>query len=330
MNDQRHAGRPPRRTFIQGGVLFLLASCTSPSFQGQPPNAPEVHPTTSTPPVASYVDVPPYAVLPGEVEAACKVAAVEALESLLTWRDGDSSREAAERRLSALGVPGAGLATVSRLLGRRSWSSFRVIYPQYGGLAADLNSASVMITGEQLSPGGPVVSRTSLIADVRLLRQANVWGVKEVLLPDVPAATSQPTSSARAVLDNARIALPAPARADVEAGLVDDRVLNMLTSMSETWKLSVHVFSSGHPHNVFGTERQSNHTLGRAVDVWALNDVPVIAHDKADWRTAMEAAAEYGATEIGGPIDLDSVRGRRPFFSDQVHQDHLHFGFGPA
>jgi hypothetical protein len=41
----------------------------------------------------------------------------------------------------------------------------------------------------------------------------------------------------------------------------------------------------------------------------------------------MEAAAAYGATEIGGPEDLDGETGRRPFFSDALHQDHLHLGF---
>lgn len=330
MTDHHPDGRTSRRMLIQGGALLLLAGCTSRSDQAVPPIMPGARPTAATPRAASPVDVPGYVVLPGEVEAACKAAAVLALESALTWRGGASSMEAAQRRLGALGVPAAGIATVGRLLGQGAWSSFRVTYPQYGGLVADLTSASVMITGEQLLPDGPVVSSRSIIADVRLVRQAGAWAVTEVLVPDVPAASPQPSASAQAVLDNPRIALPGPARADVQAGLVDDRVLDLLTSMSSTWTLGVHVFRSGHPVNVFATERESNHTRGRAVDIWALDDVPVIAHDRADWQKAMEAAAALGASEIGGPKDLDGVRGRRPYFSDRVHQDHLHVGFDAA
>ena len=128
--------------------------------------------------------------------------------------------------------------------------------------------------------------------------------------------------AAQAVLGDARIVLPGAARADVLSGAVDDLVLDALTRLAQRWTLDVHVFTSGHPLHVFATDRVSNHSRGLAVDVWALDGIPVVDRARSPWREVLVAAADVGASELGGPEDL----GKRPFFSDQVHQDHLHVG----
>ncbi|WKV15707.1 hypothetical protein LP422_23615 [Janibacter limosus] len=39
----------------------------------------------------------------------------------------------------------------------------------------------------------------------------------------------------------------------------------------------------------------------------------------------MEAAAGLGADEIGGPVDIGSPG--PPYFTNDVHRDHLHVAF---
>ena len=265
--------------------------------------------------------------LAGEVEPACKEAAVLAVHAALTWRDGAADPAAAVERVTALGSPAEAVATLPPLLGGAPWSSVEVTYPQYGGLVADLGLASVMVNAQQVLPGETEVVRRPLTVDVRLVQQRGGWHATEILLGARPPAAPEVSAAASAVLTNDRLVLPEAARADVQAGLIDDLVMTLLMQLSERWRVHVQVLSTGHPFTVFGIDRQSNHTRGRAVDVWALDDVPVIDQDRAPWRALMEAAAALGATEIGGPVDVDGVRGQPPHFSDQVHQDHVHLGF---
>lgn len=338
MND-RH--RPPgitRRSVVTGALgTMLLAGCTAaPPEQGDgaapPANSDGEGGSSSSPtPVqtAVPVDVAPYALLEGEVEPACKAAATTAMEAVLTWREAAGSLGDAVGRAAALGLPADVVVGLKPLLSVGAWSSLRITYPQYGGLSPGSTSASVMITADQLAPAGPDVSTRPLVVDVRLSQDGGTWTVTDLLLAETPpAAAPAPTAAAAAALSNDRIVLPGSARADLEAGIVDDVVPTTLVALAERWRLDVHVFSSGHPLNVFATDRQSNHTRGLAVDIWAIDEVPVIDQDRSAWREVMLAAAELGATEIGGPEDLDGVRGRPPHFSDLVHQDHLHLGFG--
>lgn len=343
---QERPGVLSRRFLLQASSLALLAGCstagssdpertavpgpaTSPGLRPDTPGRSEpIEPPTLLPPV----DIQPYAVLPGEVEPACKLAAVRAIEAALTWRDGPPGPDAVRQRVQGLGVHDGALSPLTRLLEATRWSSLEVTYPQYGGLLLERGEASVMVVCEQLvpddaTPDSRAPVKRSVTVDVRLARRAGSWQVTELLLPEPPGPAPQITRAASEVLASDRIVLPTTARRDVEAGLIDDLVLTMLSGLAQQWRLDVLVLSTGHPFNVFGTERQSNHTRGRAVDIWALDGIPVIDQARAPWRAAMEAAAALGTTEIGGPQDVDGVRGRRPYFSDLVHQDHLHLGF---
>jgi len=336
--------RLTRRGLLLGGLGGLLAACASQPDDWLPASDPSASappgvtaPPTATPdgtpipaPVPPPLDVAPYAVLAGEVEPACKAAAVAAVAAALTWRDGASESAAAVSRLRELGSPPEAVATLPPLLGAAPWSSLEITYPQYGGLVADLSSASVMVTGQQVLPADGAVVRRPVMLDVRLVRARSGWRATEILLAPTPPPAAAVTAAASAVLNHDRIVLPAAARADLLGGLVDDLVATVLVQLAETWRLHVQVFSTGHPFTVFGSDRQSNHTRGRAVDVWAIDDVPVIDHANSLWREVMEATAALGGTEVGGPVDVDGVRGQRPYFSDHVHQDHVHLGFGPV
>lgn len=343
------AGEPcrlTRRGLLLGGLTGLLAACASqpeappagpPSSSAVPPSPPpSAPPGSATPdapavptPVPPPLDVQPYAVLAGEVEPECKEAAVAAIAAALTWRDGASDPASAVARVAELGSPPEVVSTLPPLLGDVPWSSVEITYPQYGGLVADLSSASVMVNAQQVVPSGADVVRRPFTLDVRLVRPASGWQVTELLLAPIPPPAPQVSDPVSALLNNDRVVLPEVCRADLLAGLVDDLVATLLINLAETWRIHVQVLSTGHPFTVFATDRQSNHTRGRAVDVWALDDVPVIDRERSAWRELMEAAAALGSDEIGGPEDLDGVRGSRPHFTDQVHQDHVHLGFEP-
>jgi hypothetical protein len=99
-----------------------------------------------------------------------------------------------------------------------------------------------------------------------------------------------------------------------------------MNALSADFELDVSVLKSGHPINVFGTSRQSNHTDGRAVDVWSIDKEPVIDESqRARVARFMRAAAATGTWQVGGPINLDDDG--TAFFADDTHQDHVHMGF---
>jgi hypothetical protein len=87
---------------------------------------------------------------------------------------------------------------------------------------------------------------------------------------------------------------------------------------------------TGHSRYVKGTDRLSNHTVWRAVDVDQVDGQPVsssnaAARELARWIGA--GGAGVAPSEVGSPWAF----GARPWFTDPGHQDHLHVGFaGPT
>lgn len=335
MNGRTTRGPVARRAVLLSGVAGLtgaLAACAGgdPGSLSPIPGTPAPTPTRTPEPIPTPTlpPVPPYTVLPGEVEPGVKQAAVRYVEAALTASATDAGT-GLDARLRAAGLDPGAAAPLLPLLSAQGPSTVRVVYPQYGGLTPAKDQASVMLVAEHSSlpysdvRGGLGERSESLTLDVRLTRSGGAWTVTQ-LLPAAPATPAPAISEiARVVLDEERIRLPGASRADVMAGAVDDRVLDVLTALAAQWAVDVTVLVSGHPTNVFNTDRVSNHTLGRAVDLWALDGIPVIDHARAPWKDAMNVAAATGADEIGGPVDL----GVKPFFSDAVHQDHVHIGF---
>lgn len=201
-----------------------------------------------------------------------------------------------------------------------------VVYPQYGGLSRDRRQASVMIVLNlvAIANGSSTTTSTSMTIDVRL-RRRDSWRVTEVIIPKDRQRAAKVPDEAKQLLRSRQLGIPREARLDLASGRIDPKLMELMVELSQRWHLGVHVLRTGHPSNVFGTERTSNHTKGRAVDLWALDRIPVIAHDRAPWRDVMEAAAGLGADEIGGPVDIGDPG--PPYFTNDVHQDHLHVAF---
>lgn len=209
-----------------------------------------------------------------------------------------------------------------------AWSRGQVLYPQLGGARDD--KASVMVVVEQQYPTDGEIHTVTRTLDVRLEQQdgggwrftglASIGGE-----PTPPAADQSPAE--RAVLSDDRIVLPDSARWDLEDGEASPVLVNLMSRMADRTPYDVVSLSSGHPFHVFGTDRQSKHTMGRAVDVYLLDGDRIVdlreegstAHELVEWLYEQPEVSE-----VGSPWALDDFGGRS--FTDVVHQDHIHVG----
>lgn len=263
---------------------------------------------------------------PGEVDPQVKLRAVQLVEALGSWHTGEQGMAAARRRVSALGLD-PGLAEAAKpLLASADEAVLRVVDAQYGGILAD--TGSVLVVCRQWTRRAGTVTAGGTTVDVRLSRARPRWTVTS-LRPAAPGpAVSSLPAVATKVLDDARIALPPAARADVRGGHIHPTALGALLELAGTYRVSVSVIRSGHPLYVFGTSRRSDHPRGRAFDVWQIDGRPVVA--PATPRRLIESfmrdAAAAGSYNVGGPV-LPGGGALGQFFSDPTHHDHVHVGF---
>jgi hypothetical protein len=113
---------------------------------------------------------------------------------------------------------------------------------------------------------------------------------------------------------------------DYTSPRLDRRVRALLVAIATHRRIRVSCLRTGHSHYVKGTDRVSNHSVWRAVDIDQVDGHPVsrsnaAAHELALWIG--QGGAGVQPSEVGSPWDV----GRRPWFSDDGHRDHLHVGF---
>ncbi len=258
----------------------------------------------------------------GEVSPAVKAQATSLLEAVGTWTAGADDLASARRRASAAGHAPALADALAPLLGSGRSAVTVVRDAQYGGILSSSASVLVVVDQWRAMPDGSVVTGGTTV-DVRLVAASPRWLVTEVLPASPGAAGSSLTATASRVLADSRIRLPHAALSDVRAGTVHDSVLALLVSLAREHVVDVSVLRSGHPLHVFGTSRTSDHPRGRAIDVWALDDRPlVLPANHALATSAMRYAVAHGAYNVGGPVALSGSQ----YFSDRTHQDHIHLG----
>jgi hypothetical protein len=223
-------------------------------------------------------------------------------------------------------APACKLAAV-RLVERRGNSAstaLEVVDAQYGGILTDSACVLVVCRSWRLAHGS--LTADGHTYDVRLSRaSAGAWRVTAVH-PSRPGPPGARSEAARRVLASDRIDLPPAARADVESGRVHDSVLTAMLGLARTYRIGVSVVRSGHPLHVFGTDRLSDHPLGRAFDTWRINGRAVVDPDTPERLVTeyMRALAGVGSYNVGGPFLLGAAP---QFFSDATHHDHVHAGF---
>ncbi len=265
----------------------------------------------------------PWSADPNELQGAVKLVATRMIEALGTWDATSSSLEAARGRLSAMGVDPGLASQAAMLLAGGTAATLQVIDAQYGGLLA--SSASVLVPTRQwvLDPSGTVTQR-GWTFDVRLAAASPTWHVTKVN-PGAPDTAVPVDSLATQVLGSPTIDLPPASRADIASGQVHAHVLRAMLTLAQSYSIGVSVVRSGHPTNVFGTSRLSDHPRGRAFDTWRVNGLPVVASSTPRSLVVgyMTAAAAAGSYNVGGPYALSGG----VYFSDQTHHDHVHAGF---
>jgi hypothetical protein len=309
-----------RRTVLLagGGLAFGAAGCSS--------DRPRVTAVETPGNPSGLPRATPWHPSPDDVDPQVKLRAVQLVVALGSWRTGEQGAAAARRRVSALGLDPGLVGQAGRLLTSADEAVLRVVDAQYGGILAD--AASVLVVCRQWTRRAGTVTAGGTTMDVRLSRARPRWAVT-ALHPARPGpAVSSLPSAARKVLDDSRIGLPPAARADVRGGHIHPTVLEALLRLADTYRMNLSVIRSGHPLDVFGTSRPSDHPRGRAFDVWQINGRSVV--DSATPRRLIESfmrdAAAVGSYNVGGPVLLSGATAGQ-FFSDPTHHDHVHVGF---
>jgi hypothetical protein len=114
--------------------------------------------------------------------------------------------------------------------------------------------------------------------------------------------------------------------ADLASGRLDLRVQSLLAVLAERHSIRLSCLRTGHSRFVKGTTRVSNHTVWRAVDIDVVDGRPVNRHSRAARTLALWLDGLQGPlrpSEVGSPFAF----GRRPYFSDEGHQGHIHIGY---
>lgn len=323
---------------VVAAVVVVLSMGVTALASGGPPNLGSTLPTatdssarggTSSSPTAITVAGEGFVASPLDVNGQVKEAAARFVQRVGTW-SAPGPGDAATRMVDAGYAPEMAATAAPLLDVPAQEATTTIVYPQYGGLTD--TAASVMVLARQQLRTDDGERTREILLDVRLRPEPGGWEVTPVIDPPrpeyAPARAGGPSDLGRAVLDNPRIRIPEPGRADVIERRVNDPILAVLDVLARTYDLDVHVFVSGHPGTVFPTTRLSNHTVGRAADIRAIDGRPVVEIPRDDPVIAefMAAAGRAGATEVGGPI----VPGGTGFFTDDVHQDHFHLGITPT
>ncbi len=273
-------------------------------------------------------EAPRYIVPLTEVEPEAKQLAADIAYSLTTYEAFDDHLA----RLSALAsLSGVDLLSQANepLMFVGSWSQGQVIYPQLGGLAND--RASVMVvTRQTVGSGGEVDFSIVRTLDIRLIRGESGWEFDSLSSAGGTFDRLADLHLAHEVARDPRIAMPDSARIDILAGRVTPALLQMMAEIADQTSYSVTVLATGHPENVFETDRQSDHTVGLAVDIERVGGSQVIDDrdtDSATYRLVEWLYNHPGVRQVGSPWDLDDTARRS--FTDPVHQDHLHIAVNP-
>jgi secretion/DNA translocation related TadE-like protein len=179
----------------------------------------------------------------------------------------------------------------------------------------------------RLLPAGPSVR---LPARARAVLPARpLWpparGAGRTTTPVDPRA-----AGVRALLGDPMLELTPNARRDLASGLVDGRLRALLAAILRRHRVAVSVFRTGHSRLVAGTSVVSEHTHGRAMDVFKVDGelvrpghAPSLA--LVSWLAGLSGPVR--PSEVGSPFP--SFEDSEGHFSDGAHLDHVHIAVGP-
>jgi hypothetical protein len=136
----------------------------------------------------------------------------------------------------------------------------------------------------------------------------------------------------RRVLADARIRIYDCGRTDIEAGLIDRRVLATLEFLAASGlKPTVTSLRCGHSY-LTASGNVSEHTTGTAVDIAAVNGIPIYGHQGEGSITEVVIRRLLTLQGLMKPhqiISLMTFDGADNAFAMGDHRDHIHIGFTP-
>lgn len=273
----------------------------------------------------------PYRPLPAEGYSNGKRLAAEIAQRVTTYDQGASPRAVAARLgPGAVGAPALSGA-IEPLVDPTRYSRGEVVYPQLSGVTPTSLGAMVVVRQTMSDEDGAERSVTRAL-DIRLRRSTGPWSLDRIgpVGGDPQERGGAPSPAAERVLEHPRITLPDSARWDILSGDVDEGLLEALAGAAERYRLGIAVIRSGHPQNVWATTTPSAHSVGNAVDIYAVDGVPVL-NQRQEGSAAFALASELvggGAAQVGSPWILGA--GGSQSFTDEVHQDHIHLQQTPT
>ncbi|HEX7289550.1 MAG TPA: lytic murein transglycosylase [Conexibacter sp.] len=137
----------------------------------------------------------------------------------------------------------------------------------------------------------------------------------------------------RVVLADPRLELYGCGRRDVAAGAIDRRVLATLEFLSASGlKLTVTSLECGHGYYT-ASGNVSEHSSGNAVDIAAVNDIPIAGHQGSGSITDLtirRLLTLQGTMKPHQIISLMTYPGTDNTLALPDHADHIHVGFHPV
>jgi hypothetical protein len=137
---------------------------------------------------------------------------------------------------------------------------------------------------------------------------------------------------AQRVLSNPRIEIYSCGRRDIEAGLVDRRVLATLEFLAASGlKPTVTSFICGHGYYT-ASGNVSEHSSGNAVDIAKINGIPILGHQGQGSITDItirRLLTLQGTSKPHQIISLMTYQGTDNTLALPDHADHIHVGYHP-
>jgi soluble lytic murein transglycosylase-like protein len=138
---------------------------------------------------------------------------------------------------------------------------------------------------------------------------------------------------ARHILADRNITIYSCGRADIKAGIIDRRILIVLQYLAaHRLKPTVSALRCGHGYYT-SSGNVSEHSSGDAVDISAINGIPILGHQGRGTITAKtirELLKLGGAMRPHQIISLMTFKGADNTLALADHANHIHVGFRPA
>lgn len=307
---------------------------TAPTTTAPKADEPQREPPPPLPPVSE-----PFTASESEPYAEAKTVAGRIAQRLLTYDPGTTSAQLAFD-VAHFGHQMPELVAALRpALQEDRQSRATVVYPQLGGIADDRMSVMV-VTRQDLGVSDDLEDTVTRTLDIRLVDRDGRW-----VFDGLASAGGDPTTRpeelsniAERVLDHPDIELPDSARWDIYRGLISSSLLRVMADLGDQSSYGVVTLTTGHPHNVFGTDSMSRHTTGHAVDVYRIGDTRVIdgrAKGSPIHTLATELCTQDTVSSIGSPWRFELPESEEQAeeqadqylcrsFTNSVHQDHIH------